>query len=106
MYSQADNTVHNQNKPFWAHAHNSGLFRPTTPKPDGSDFCLRCHAKFPYTDQHVVCNLCLSPDHQEEDCEACQSFRSKKTVRDRRARRLEMASKNTEYIDTVEEEQA
>ncbi|KAJ1085411.1 hypothetical protein NDU88_005543 [Pleurodeles waltl] len=50
-------------------------------------FCPRCHAKNPYTDQHLVCNLCLSPDHQEDACEACKSFRSKKTLRDRRVRR-------------------
>ncbi|KAJ1085641.1 hypothetical protein NDU88_005771 [Pleurodeles waltl] len=67
-------------------------------------FCPRCHAKFLYTDQHMVCNLCLSPEHREEDCEACLLFRSKKTLRDRRARRLEMVSKHTEFINNVEEQ--
>ncbi|KAJ1080643.1 hypothetical protein NDU88_000837 [Pleurodeles waltl] len=67
-------------------------------------FCPQCHAKYPYTDQHRVCNLCLSPDHREDTCEACRSFRSKKTLRDRRARRLQMASKSTEHLDAEEEE--
>ncbi|KAJ1105684.1 hypothetical protein NDU88_003089 [Pleurodeles waltl] len=67
-------------------------------------FCPRWHAKFPYTDQHLACNLCLSPDLREDNCEACKSFRSKKTLRDRRAQRLEMASKSTERLDVEEEE--
>ncbi|KAJ1079959.1 hypothetical protein NDU88_000181 [Pleurodeles waltl] len=49
-------------------------------------FCPRCHAKFPYTDQHLVCNLCLSPDHRDDTCEACRSFRSKKTMRQKSAK--------------------
>lgn len=32
-----------------------------------------------------MCNLCLSPGHQENTCEACLCFKSKKTIRDRRA---------------------
>ncbi|KAJ1178070.1 hypothetical protein NDU88_003319 [Pleurodeles waltl] len=71
--------------PVWAYRVESLMDR--TP----FRFCHRCHAKYPYTDQHLVCNLCLSPEHREEDREACRSFRSKKTLRDRRARRLEMA---------------
>ncbi|KAJ1137354.1 hypothetical protein NDU88_003765 [Pleurodeles waltl] len=67
-------------------------------------FCPRCHAKYPYKDQYLVCNLCLSPDHQEDTCDACRSFRSKKTLRDRRARRLEMTSRSTERLDAEEEE--
>ncbi|KAJ1194439.1 hypothetical protein NDU88_003728 [Pleurodeles waltl] len=31
-------------------------------------FCPKCHSKYPYTDQHLVCNLCLSPEHKEETC--------------------------------------
>ncbi|KAJ1088021.1 hypothetical protein NDU88_001180 [Pleurodeles waltl] len=58
-------------------------------------FCPKCHSKYPYTDQHLVCNLCLSPEHKEETCEAYRAFRSKKTLRDRRARRLQMASTPT-----------
>ncbi|KAJ1093051.1 hypothetical protein NDU88_006160 [Pleurodeles waltl] len=58
-------------------------------------FCPKCHKKYPYTDQHLVCNLCLSPEHKEDTCEACRAFRSRKTLRDRRARRLQMASAPT-----------
>ncbi|KAJ1104524.1 hypothetical protein NDU88_001935 [Pleurodeles waltl] len=67
-------------------------------------FCLKCHAKYPYTDQHQVCNLCLSPEHREATCEACRAFRSKKTLQDRRARRLQMALKPKEQLDVQEEE--
>lgn len=54
--------------------------------------CPGCRAKFPRTNLHEVCNLCLSLEHDEKDCEACRSFRSKKTICDRRARRHEMRS--------------
>ncbi|KAJ1086393.1 hypothetical protein NDU88_006512 [Pleurodeles waltl] len=72
-------------------------------------FCPKCHNKYPYTDQHLVCNLCLSPEHKEETCEACRAFRSRKTLRDRRARRLQMASTPTghrEFERQGEEEEA
>ncbi|KAJ1179063.1 hypothetical protein NDU88_004302 [Pleurodeles waltl] len=29
-------------------------------------FCPQCHAKFPYTDPHSVCNLCLSRPQRRE----------------------------------------
>ncbi|KAJ1138127.1 hypothetical protein NDU88_004518 [Pleurodeles waltl] len=67
-------------------------------------FCPECHNKYPYTDQHLVCNLCLSPEHKEVTCEACRAFRSKKTLRDRRARRLQMASMPAGHHDVEEEE--
>ncbi|KAJ1214252.1 hypothetical protein NDU88_001877 [Pleurodeles waltl] len=67
-------------------------------------FCPTYHAKYPYTDQHRVCNLCLSPEHREDTREACKAFRSKKTLRDRRTRRLPMASKSTQHLDVEEEE--
>ncbi|KAJ1172554.1 hypothetical protein NDU88_004399 [Pleurodeles waltl] len=67
-------------------------------------FCPKCHSKYPYTDQHLVCNLCLSPEHREDTCEACRAFRSKKTLRDRRARILQMASTPREQLDAEEEE--
>ncbi|KAJ1209381.1 hypothetical protein NDU88_004759 [Pleurodeles waltl] len=67
-------------------------------------FCPKCHAKYPYTDQHRVCNLCLSHKHREDTCEACRAFQSKKTLRDRRARRLQMALKPKEQLDVEEEE--
>ncbi|KAJ1103132.1 hypothetical protein NDU88_000560 [Pleurodeles waltl] len=69
-------------------------------------FCPKCHNKYPYTDQHSVCNLCLSPEHREETCEACRAFRSRKTLRDRRARRLQMASTPTGHRDFEEQEEA
>ncbi|KAJ1124782.1 hypothetical protein NDU88_003231 [Pleurodeles waltl] len=69
-------------------------------------FCPQCHAKYPFTDQHLVCNLCLSLEHSEDTCEACKSFRSKKTLRDRRARRMQMASKSSENLDVEEQEMA
>ncbi|KAJ1122873.1 hypothetical protein NDU88_001346 [Pleurodeles waltl] len=68
-------------------------------------FYPKCHAKYPYTDQHRVCNLCLSPEHREDTCEACQAFQSKKTLRDRRARRLQMALKPKHLVVVVEEEE-
>ncbi|KAJ1083976.1 hypothetical protein NDU88_004131 [Pleurodeles waltl] len=67
-------------------------------------FCPKCHSKYPYTDQHRVCNLCLSPELREDTCKACRAFRSKKTLRDRRARRLQMALKPKEQLDVREEE--
>ncbi|KAJ1186747.1 hypothetical protein NDU88_003528 [Pleurodeles waltl] len=69
-------------------------------------FCPKCHNKYPYTDQHLVCNLCLSPEHKEDTCEACQAFRSRKTLRDRRARRLQMASTPTGQHRFEDEEEA
>ncbi|KAJ1097184.1 hypothetical protein NDU88_002310 [Pleurodeles waltl] len=69
-------------------------------------FCPECHNKYPYTDQHLVCNLCLSPEHKEDTCEACRAFRSRKTLRDRRARRLQMASVPTGLKHMEEEEEA
>ncbi|KAJ1189926.1 hypothetical protein NDU88_006668 [Pleurodeles waltl] len=70
-------------------------------------FCPECHNKYPYTDQHSVCNLCLSPEHSEESCEACRAFRSRKTLCDRRARRLQMASTPKEHrqFETEEEQE-
>ncbi|KAJ1189936.1 hypothetical protein NDU88_006678 [Pleurodeles waltl] len=68
-------------------------------------FCPKCHNKYPYTDQHLVCNLCLSPEHKEDTCEACRAFRSRKTLRDRRARRLQMASAPTGQERFEEEEE-
>ncbi|KAJ1208071.1 hypothetical protein NDU88_003461 [Pleurodeles waltl] len=70
-------------------------------------FCPECHNKYPYTDLHSVCNLCLSPEHSEESCEACRAFRSRKTLRDRRARRLQMAStpKERPQFETEEEQE-
>ncbi|KAJ1141147.1 hypothetical protein NDU88_007482 [Pleurodeles waltl] len=67
-------------------------------------FCPKCHAKYPYTDQHRVCNLCLLHEHREDTCEACRTFRSKKTLRDRRSRRLQMASKPKQHLEVEEEE--
>ncbi|KAJ1087218.1 hypothetical protein NDU88_000404 [Pleurodeles waltl] len=67
-------------------------------------FCPKCHSKYPYTDQHLVCNLCLSPEHKEDTCEACRAFRSRKTLRDRRARRLQMASTPAKQSFDDEEE--
>ncbi|KAJ1112600.1 hypothetical protein NDU88_000862 [Pleurodeles waltl] len=67
-------------------------------------FYPKCHSKYPYTDQHRVCNQCLSPEHREDTCEACRAFRSKKTLRDRRARRLQMASTPKGQLDVGEEE--
>ncbi|KAJ1173375.1 hypothetical protein NDU88_005211 [Pleurodeles waltl] len=67
-------------------------------------FCPKCHAKYPYTDQHLVCNLCLSPEHKEDTCEACRAFRSKKTLHDLRARRLQMASTPIGHTDVEKEE--
>ncbi|KAJ1157444.1 hypothetical protein NDU88_010156 [Pleurodeles waltl] len=67
-------------------------------------FCPECHNKYPYTDQHLVCNLCLSPEHTEDTCEACRAFWSKKTLRDRRARRLQMALAPSGHHDVKEEE--
>ncbi|KAJ1141145.1 hypothetical protein NDU88_007480 [Pleurodeles waltl] len=67
-------------------------------------FCPECHNKYPYTDQHLVCNLCLSPEHKEDTCEACRAFRSKKTIRDRRARRLQMALAPSGHHNIEEEE--
>ncbi|KAJ1157443.1 hypothetical protein NDU88_010155 [Pleurodeles waltl] len=69
-------------------------------------FCPKCHNKYPYTDQHLVCNLCLSPEHKEDTCEACRAFRSRKTLRDRRARRLQMSSTPTGQERFEEEEEA
>ncbi|KAJ1144762.1 hypothetical protein NDU88_011059 [Pleurodeles waltl] len=69
-------------------------------------FCPKYHNKYPYTDQHLVCNLCLSPEHKEDTCEACRAFRSRKTLRDRRARRLQMASTPTGQELFEEEEKA
>ncbi|KAJ1185019.1 hypothetical protein NDU88_001815 [Pleurodeles waltl] len=68
-------------------------------------FCHRCHAKYPYTDQHLVCNLCLSPDHWVEDCKACRLFRSKKTLR-LQGPKTKMASNSSEHLNVIEEEQA
>ncbi|KAJ1098792.1 hypothetical protein NDU88_003899 [Pleurodeles waltl] len=68
-------------------------------------FCPKFHNKYPYTDQHLVCNLCLSPEHKEDTCEACRAFRSRKTLRDRRARRLQMASAPTGQGRFEEEEE-
>ncbi|KAJ1213213.1 hypothetical protein NDU88_000851 [Pleurodeles waltl] len=68
-------------------------------------FCPKCHNKYPYTDQHLVCNLCLSPEHSEDTCEACRAFRSRKTLRDRRARRLQMASAPTAHREFEEQEE-
>ncbi|KAJ1094242.1 hypothetical protein NDU88_007320 [Pleurodeles waltl] len=68
-------------------------------------FCPKCHNKYPYSDQHLVCNLCLSPEHKEDTCEACRAFRSRKTLRDRRARRLQMASAPTGQGRFEEEEE-
>ncbi|KAJ1169217.1 hypothetical protein NDU88_001123 [Pleurodeles waltl] len=68
-------------------------------------FCPKCHNKYPYTDQHLVCNLCLSPEHSEDTCEACRAFRSRKTLRDRRARRLQMASAPTARREFEEQEE-
>ncbi|XP_078511993.1 uncharacterized protein LOC144771259 [Lissotriton helveticus] len=52
-------------------------------------FCPVCGSKYPHIDVHPVCNKCLSPDHNEENCMACSKFRSKKTLKLRRAVRLE-----------------
>ncbi|KAJ1124919.1 hypothetical protein NDU88_003366 [Pleurodeles waltl] len=69
-------------------------------------FCPKCHHKYMYTDHHLVCNLCLSPEHKEDTCEAWRAFRSRKTLRDRRARRLQMASTPTGQERFEEEEEA
>ncbi|KAJ1184893.1 hypothetical protein NDU88_001690 [Pleurodeles waltl] len=60
-------------------------------------FCPKCHNKYPYTDQHLVCNLCLSPEHKEDT--------SVEENRDQRARRLQMASAPTGQGRFEEEEE-
>lgn len=61
-------------------------------------FCAKRHAKFPRTSLHQVCNLCLSPNHEEVACEACRYFRTKKTIRDRRTRRMEISRQAVDYM--------
>lgn len=56
-------------------------------------FCPQSRAKYLCTDLHQVCNLCLSPVHDEASCEACRSFLSK-TLRDPQAQRLEMSRRS------------
>lgn len=48
-----------------------------------------------------MCNLCLSPDHRKADCDACKSFRSKKTFGDQRARRLERSRRSDDDTPNI-----
>ncbi|KAJ1112819.1 hypothetical protein NDU88_001080 [Pleurodeles waltl] len=47
---------------------------------------------------------CVCRPNTEDTCEACRAFRSKKTLRDQRPRRLQMASKPKQDLNVEEEE--
>ncbi|KAJ1160680.1 hypothetical protein NDU88_001174 [Pleurodeles waltl] len=71
---------------------------------------LRAQHKMAGYEQHVNLQRFMPQTdvhwHKEDTCEACRAFRSRKTLRDRRARRLQMALTPTGQELFEEEEEA